>query len=85
MSSSHTVKLPMAVHSAYEIVRLWESHQDALAEIERLRDYERKYHELLAESVQHGEKMMLGWMDLLMSDRVKLVPLTDDQRLEEKP
>lgn len=67
------MKMPASVAAAYELVEFWEEHQRALDEIERLRDYERKYRELLGESLQHGEKMMVGWMDLLMSDRVKIV------------
>lgn len=40
------------------------------AENDELREYKRKYHELLDESVKHGEQMMVGWMALLTSDNV---------------
>lgn len=40
------------------------------ARVEDLQEYERKYHELLDESVKHGQKMMVGWLGLLTSDNV---------------
>lgn len=73
MSDETVMKMPLAVRSAYEVVELWEAYRDALAQIERLRDYEHKYHELLNEDLKHGEKMMDSWLSLLLSDRVKIV------------
>jgi hypothetical protein len=73
MSTSHTVtKAPTAVAAAYETVRLWEAYVDALDEIERLRDFERRYHELLNDSVKRGQEDVANLLRLLMSDRVLL-------------
>lgn len=41
-------------------------------EVERLREYEQKYHELLGESVAHGQQMVGSILGLLLSDNVTI-------------
>jgi hypothetical protein len=60
------------VKFAYQVIEMQERIDYLEAEVERLRDYERKYHKEIDASIKHGEQMMCGWIDLLLSDRVKL-------------
>jgi hypothetical protein len=59
---------------AREIVAMERRMEFLECEVERLQQYEHKYHALLAESVRHGEQMMVGWMDLLMSPKLEIKP-----------
>lgn len=71
--------MPQAVVNAYEIVELWEENQRLRAEIDELREYKQKYHEELDAGVKHGEQMMVGWLKLIMSDRIKFEPSAETQ------
>ena len=57
---------------ADEIRELYRDNEYLRSEVERLAEYERKYHELLDQSVKHGEQMMVGWLDLLLSKKVTI-------------
>lgn len=62
--------MSFAVKVAYDILDM-QSRIDYLeAENDRLRLVEAEHHKFVAESLQHGERMMVGWLDLLTSDKV---------------
>lgn len=62
------------VKFAYQVIEMQERIDCLESEVERLREYERKYREEVDTSIKHGEQMMGGWLKLLMSDRIKIDP-----------
>jgi hypothetical protein len=59
---------------AREIVAMERRMEFLECEVDRLREIETRYHELLDQSVKHGEQMMVGWLNLLTSDKVEIKP-----------
>lgn len=58
------------VKFAHQVLAM-QSHIEALErEVTRLMWFEEKYNELIAAELEHNEMMMVGWMDLLLSDRI---------------
>jgi hypothetical protein len=62
------------IDMAREILELHTENEFLKREVTRLEEFELKYHQLLDSSVKHGEQMMVGWLDLLLSDKVKIQP-----------
>lgn len=60
------------VKFAYQVIEMQGRIDYLESEVERLRQYERKYHEEIDASIKHGEKMMGNWLSLLLSDRIKI-------------
>lgn len=58
------------VKLAHEVIHMQRRIDYLEGEVERLREYEQKYHDELDASIRHGEQVMVGWLDLLLSDRV---------------
>ncbi len=55
---------------AYDII---DSQRELLflrSEVERLKEYEQKYHELLSQSIKHGEVMMGNMLTLVLTPGV---------------
>jgi hypothetical protein len=59
--------MPEAVKSAYQIVDLWEQNQELRYQNKLLAEYEDKYHQLLNESVKHGQTVCAEWVRLLLT------------------
>lgn len=59
-----TYHQPDVVDFAYQIVALNNELQELREEVEYLREYKRKYHELLDESVQHNKEVCFSLLEL---------------------
>jgi hypothetical protein len=57
---------------AEEILDLCDEVDELRRENARLRIVEEKHQEFVHESVKSGEAQMAGWMDLLMSGKLKI-------------
>lgn len=58
---------------AQEIIALHEENAQLRGEVARLQRIEAEYGQQVVEGIKHGEMMMLGWLDLLLSDKVKII------------
>lgn len=58
------------VDLAHQIIEMDEKIRDQAEEIAELRQYRQKYIELLHDDIDHGQKMMVGFLDLAMSGRL---------------
>lgn len=55
------------VDFAYQIINMQRTIENQANEIERLREYETRYHRLLNKSISEGEAMTRQLVDLLIS------------------
>lgn len=62
--------IPSCVEAAFEIVDMYHELQALRAEVEELREYERKYRELLDSSISHGNHMMRSMLELTLKPGV---------------
>jgi hypothetical protein len=62
-----------AVKFAHEVLDMQKRIDELEHEVTRLRKIEADYYVLLNDSTEHGEKMMDGWLRLLLSDRINFV------------
>lgn len=63
---------------AEQILALYEENDYLRAEVERLKVFEKKYDDLVMEDIRHGEKMMGGWLALIMDGHLKVNKETAD-------
>lgn len=66
--------MSIATQLAHDILDMQDKLDALQREITRLMKIEADYIKLVDETTQHNEKMMVGWIDLLMSDRIKIGP-----------
>lgn len=59
-----------AVDMAFDILNMQDELIYLRREVERLKVYEKDYHELLSASIKHGEQMMVNLLDLVMTPGV---------------
>lgn len=64
--------MKLVTQLAREVLEMEKEIHLLRAEVVRLREYEQKYHDEIRAGIEHGEKMMVGWLDLLMSGQVKM-------------
>jgi hypothetical protein len=57
---------------AREILDIQDELHDLRREVARLRKIEAEFNQYLGESLAHGEKMMVGWLDLILSGNLNL-------------
>lgn len=55
------------IGNAQAILELHEENKHLKSEVARLKDYEKKYHDLLGESISHSHKMAQNQLILAMS------------------
>lgn len=60
------------VKFAYQVIDMQKRIDILEAENAELREYKQRYFDELHSSIEHGEKMMKGWVDLLLSDRITI-------------
>lgn len=64
----------IAVKLANEILDMQDEIVRLNREVTRLMKIEADYYNLIAADTEHHEKMMGGWLALLLSDRIKIEP-----------
>jgi len=62
----------LALRIAKDIMAMNDELEELRYENERLREYEKKYHDLLSADIQHGEQMMGNWLNFCLSDKVTI-------------
>jgi hypothetical protein len=60
------------IQFAHEVLDMQDEIARLNREVTRLMKVEADYHQLLGDSIEHGEKMMVGWIDVLLSDRITI-------------
>ena len=66
----HKHALPLAVQMADEVLDMHHELVRLRAEVEELREYRKKYAELLNADIAHGRRMMCGLLELAMTPGV---------------
>ena len=64
------------VDMAHQILDMAEENETLRRENAMLRAFQQEALKDTIEGIRNGEKQMVGWIELLMSDRVKLLPET---------
>lgn len=59
---------------AHQILDMQDEINHLRSEVARLQKFEAEYNTLLDESIKHGEHMMTGWLNLLLSERITVNP-----------
>lgn len=63
-------KVPMVVQIARDVLDMQDELDILRDEVEYLREYKRKYAELLDESIGHSQQMVFGMLELAMKPGV---------------
>lgn len=61
---------------AYQILDMEDEILRLNREVTRLMKIEEHYNRLVDEDIKHGEKMVAGWIGLMLSDRIAIKPTT---------